>query len=172
MCQGYILGIGSNLDPEQNVPRIVEQLLCRFGKILLSRFYETAPVGMESHRQFINFCAFVRTELEPEACKAACVAIEVELGRDRTHPARRTRDRAADIDLLARLGADGNQVQLQAVADYLSESAAEIIAILSPGQTVPAARGCVRVFTLGKAQLGKAPTTINRDDGTGLIVIG
>src|SRR5690349_12568999 len=99
---GYILGIGTNIEPERNVSRIIEQLAHKFGRILISRFYETAPVGMTSDRPFINFCAFVRTALEPVACKAACVDIEVELGRDRAHPCRKTRDRPADIDLLTR----------------------------------------------------------------------
>jgi 2-amino-4-hydroxy-6-hydroxymethyldihydropteridine diphosphokinase len=150
----------------------LERLLRTFGTTVVSRFYETAPVGMESERSFINFCAFARTGLEPAACKAACVAIEVELGRDRTHPSRKTRDRAADIDLLTRVGADGRQVQLEPVADYLAQPAAEIVAILSPGRTVLVARGCVRAFTVGGSRLGEAPAAVDRDDRAGLMVVG
>src|SRR5687767_14296669 len=100
VTQGYLLGIGTNLDPERNVPAIVEALLQGFGRILLRRFYQTLPIGMESTKPFINFCAFVSTDLGPEACKAACIAIEIALGRDRSHPASKTRDRPADLDLL------------------------------------------------------------------------
>ena len=172
MDHGYILGIGANLAPEKNIPRLLEHLLRRFCRIKISRFYETAPVGMESERQFINFCAFVGTELELDACKAVCVGIEVELGRDRTHPFSKTRDRAADIDLLTRVDADGHQAQLQPVPDYLVQPAAEILAILSPGRTFLAAHGCVRTFTIDELRLGEAPTTIDRDARTGLVVIG
>ncbi len=77
--QGYLLGIGSNIDPERNTLLIVERLRRRFGEILVSRIIQTDPVGMSSQRPFSNFCAFVETKLEPQACKAACVAIEVEL---------------------------------------------------------------------------------------------
>jgi 2-amino-4-hydroxy-6-hydroxymethyldihydropteridine diphosphokinase len=172
MDHGYLLGIGTNVDPERNAPRIVAQLVRRFGRILVSRFYETEPVGMESDRRFVNFCAFIGTALEPQACKAACVAIEIELGRDRAHPSSKTRDRTADIDLLARRGADGSWIELEATADYLAAAAAEIIAMLVPGQVVPAARGCVRSLPLGRAQLGQAPATIDRDDGAGLVGVG
>lgn len=171
MDQGYLLGIGSNLAPEANVPRMLVHLVRRFGAIALSRFYETVPVGMESERQFINFCAFIATDLEPEACKAACVEIEVALGRDRTHPSRKVRDRAADIDLLAHAGADGLWDELPILADYFAQPAAELLAVLSPGYAVPRARGLVRGFVVGEARLGEAPATIHRDDRTGLIVV-
>ncbi len=134
MPRGYILGIGTNMDPERNVTRIIEQLLCRFGRIAVSRLHETEPVAMESAGRFINFCAFVATDLEPGACKAACVALEVELGRDRTHPASKTRDRPADVDLLVQLDDDGRQLQLQTTAEYLAQPAAEIHAALLAGQ--------------------------------------
>jgi 2-amino-4-hydroxy-6-hydroxymethyldihydropteridine diphosphokinase len=172
MDHGYILGIGTNVDPGRNAPRIVARLVRRFGRILVSRFYETEPAGMASDRLFVNFCAFIGTALEPQACKTACVAIEIELGRDRAHPSSRTRDRTADIDLLARRDADGCWIELEAPADYLAGAAAEIMAMLSPGQPVPAARGRVRSLPLGKAQLGQAPATVDRDDGTGLVVVG
>jgi 2-amino-4-hydroxy-6-hydroxymethyldihydropteridine diphosphokinase len=167
-----MLGIGTNVDLEVNVPRLVEQLVRHFGMIMISRFYDTAPVGMDSERRFINFCAFARTGLEPDACKAACVGIEVAMGRDRTHPFRKTRDRPADIDLLARVGADRCWVPLEPVADYLAQPAAEIEALLSPGRTVPAARGRVRTFAVGEVLLGEAPAAVDRDDRTGLVIVG
>jgi 2-amino-4-hydroxy-6-hydroxymethyldihydropteridine diphosphokinase len=172
MDRGYLLGIGTNVDPERNAPRIVERLVSRFGRILVSRFYQTAPVGMNSERWFVNFCAFIPTALEPEACKAACVAIEIALGRDRAHPASKTRDRTADIDLLACRGADGGWRELEAAADYLAASAAEIVAMLTPGQAMPAARGRVRSLALGRLRLGQAPAAVDRDDGAGLVGIG
>ena len=81
--QGYLLGIGSNVDPERNTVLIIDRLRRSFGEILVSRIIQTDPVGMTSQRRFSNFCAYVATTLEPEPCKAQCVAIEVELGRNR-----------------------------------------------------------------------------------------
>ena len=169
--QGYVLGIGTNQDPARNVPLIVSRLLDSFGKLLISRCYKTAPIGMESTHHFVNFCAFISTSLEPAMCKAKCVAIEVELGRDRTHPSSNIRDRPADIDLLARVGAHGEEVQLQPVANYLTAPAAEIAGILSPGKVVPIARGSVCTFRLNDIFLGEAPASIDRDNGTRLVVV-
>jgi 2-amino-4-hydroxy-6-hydroxymethyldihydropteridine diphosphokinase len=172
LTRGYILGVGTNVEPERNARRIVEHLVGSFGTVLLSRFYETAPVGMESDRPFVNFCAFVRTALAPGACKAVCVGIEVALGRDRTHPRAKTRDRTADLDLLVRYRADGSRVRLQPVAGYLARPAAELAAILSPGRAVPPAGGRVRAVAAGGARLGEAPAAVDRDDRAGLVVVG
>ena len=48
MRQGFILGIGTNMDPERNARHIVERLVDRFGRTLVSRFHYTEPVGMDS----------------------------------------------------------------------------------------------------------------------------
>ena len=137
LAPGYVLGIGSNLDPQCNARRIVEHLRQRFGEILLSRFHVTEPVGMESQRPFVNFCAFVPTGLEPAACKADCIAIELALGRDREHPASKTRDRPADIDLLLHIRADGGRIELEPIPSYLAEPAAEIMAQLGWREAPP-----------------------------------
>lgn len=172
MREGYLLGIGTNLDPERNALRIVERLVARFGRILLSRLYATAPVGMASGRTFLNFCAFAATELEPAAMKALCVGIEVELGRDRSHPGSKTRDRPADIDLQIRFLADGSRVVLEEIPPYLAAPADEILALLSPGEPVPPAGADVRVLASGSLRLGETPAAVDRDDGAGLIVVG
>jgi 2-amino-4-hydroxy-6-hydroxymethyldihydropteridine diphosphokinase len=137
MRQGFILGIGTNVDPERNARHIVERLVDRFGRTLVSRFHNTEPVGMDSDRRFINYCAFVGTMLDPGACKSACVAIEVALGRDRTDPLRKTRDRTADIDLLAHLLPGSTTLGLVEVADYLSRPLGELTALLALYRAVP-----------------------------------
>src|SRR4051812_38000130 len=119
MRQGFILGIGTNIDPERNARHIVDRLAHRFGRISVSCFCRTEPVGMDSSRQFINYCAFIETMLDPAACKSVCVAIEVELGRDRTDPFRKIHDRTADIDLLAQLFPGLQTRKLADVSDYL-----------------------------------------------------
>jgi 7,8-dihydro-6-hydroxymethylpterin-pyrophosphokinase len=61
-----------------------------------------------------------------------CVAIETQLGRDRTHPFSRTRDRPADIDLLTHLRVNGSRVELESIPSYLVLPAAEVVAVLWP----------------------------------------
>ena len=132
MQQGYILGVGTNVDSKRNALKIILELRLRFASVLVSQFYSTEPVGMSSKQTFINFCVFIETALEPRACKAVCAAIEVHLGRDRTHALSSTRDRPADIDLLTRIGADGSRLELGGVPAYLVAPAAEIVAMLWP----------------------------------------
>jgi 2-amino-4-hydroxy-6-hydroxymethyldihydropteridine diphosphokinase len=172
MAQGYLLGIGTNVDPERNAVRIVERLAHRFGRIVLSRFYATDPVGMASDRRFVNFCAFVATDLAPAPMKAACVAIELELGRDRAHPESKTRDRPADIDLQIRLAADGGRQELEPVPPYLAVPAAEILALLTPGQAAPPAGAGICAVVASALRLGETPAAVDRDDRTGLVVVG
>jgi 2-amino-4-hydroxy-6-hydroxymethyldihydropteridine diphosphokinase len=172
MRQGFILGIGTNVDPERNARHIVERLVYRFGRTLVSRFHYTEPVGMDSDRRFINYCAFIETRLDPGACKSACVAIEVALGRDRTDPLRKTRDRTADIDLLAHLLPGSTTLGLVEVADYLARPLAELTALLALDRAVPDRRGDILPHRLVHSVLGQAPAAVNRDDRAGLVVVG
>lgn len=174
---GYILGVGTNLDPEKSAARIVAYLASEFGHVVFSRFYYTDPVGMTSRHRFVNFCAFVPSELEPAACKAICVGIEVAMGRDRAHPSCKTRDRAADLDLITQLRPPASPRDLDAlpIDAYLIQPFRELLSVLAghhpPG---PAGELCPVPFPgagLDTARLGEAPAAVHRDDGTGLIVV-
>lgn len=174
---GYILGIGTNLDPDRNAARIAAHLADVFGGVLLSRFYRTAPVGMASAHAFVNYCAYVPSALDPSCCKGLCVGIELALGRDRAHPGCKTRDRPADIDLIGRVNRSFPADGLAALRPdaYLAAPFAEIVALLT-GRPVPPPRGDLCATTipgcrLGSPRLGEAPATVHRDDGTGLIVV-
>jgi len=174
---GYILGIGTNVEPDQNAARIAARLADLFGSVLLSRFYRTAPVGMTSAHPFVNYCAYVPSALDPSCCKGMCVGIELALGRDRAHPGCKTRDRPADIDLIGRVGRSFPADGLAALRPdaYLAEPFAEIAALLT-GRPLPPPRGelCITAMPScrgGSPRLGEAPATVHRDDGTGLIVV-
>jgi 2-amino-4-hydroxy-6-hydroxymethyldihydropteridine diphosphokinase len=166
--RGYILGIGTNIEPEANALRIVEELTARFGEVLVSRFYYTSPVGMTSGRRFINFCAFIRTPIDAEACKAICVEIETSLGRDRGAPHCKTADRPADIDILAPLPGDKRTAREIAGVDYLLQPTREILSLIDGGARMPRPRGELCVLP----SLANAPAAVDRDDRAGLKVVG
>ncbi|MEC9314569.1 MAG: 2-amino-4-hydroxy-6-hydroxymethyldihydropteridine diphosphokinase, partial [Pseudomonadota bacterium] len=63
---GYLLGLGSNINPQQNFAAIVRHLLDHFDALHLSRVLHIPPVGMNSHRDFLNAVAFLETDI-PEA---------------------------------------------------------------------------------------------------------
>lgn len=174
MKPGYILGIGSNLAPEQNAGLIIEHLVERFGPIWLSRIYYTAPVQVQSTQRFVNFCVYVPTALAAPEFKAACVAIETALGRDRTNPLRKILDRAADLDVLVRLIGSERELAAETIipAEYLAQPAREMVAMLGfGGGRVPTAGGELCPVRAGGLVLGQTPAAIDRDHGAGLVVV-
>jgi len=99
----YLLGIGSNVDPEKNVPRILEALLDTFERLELSRIVRTPPVGPMDGGDFLNLVVAVESPRTLTELKSRWRRIETRLGRDREHPDRKRRRRPADIDHLLTL---------------------------------------------------------------------
>lgn len=100
LASGYLLGLGSNLNPQHNFAAIVRQLLNHFDVLHLSRVLHIPPVGMNSHHDFLNAVAFLETDMQETELKAICNQIETALGRDRDDPDSKLKDRPADIDIL------------------------------------------------------------------------
>ena len=84
--KGYLLGLGSNINPQQNTEKMVIALLQEFKALKLSRVLKIPPVGMNSHRDFLNTIVFVETDLSQRELKSFCNQIEINLGRDRDDP--------------------------------------------------------------------------------------
>jgi 2-amino-4-hydroxy-6-hydroxymethyldihydropteridine diphosphokinase len=96
----YVIGIGTNINPHENVLHILRELLAIAPKIQISRVIETIPVGIESRHPFLNFSAsFLHTD-SSTVMKARFNTIETTLGRDRHDPKRSIKDRPADLDIL------------------------------------------------------------------------
>jgi 2-amino-4-hydroxy-6-hydroxymethyldihydropteridine diphosphokinase len=107
----YFLGIGSNVNPEHNVPRILEALLDDAGCLVVSRVVRTAPVGpIEGGGDFLNLVVALDSPRPIAELRRGWQAIEVRLGRDRDHPNRKRLSRPADIDLLFHLEEDARAV--------------------------------------------------------------
>ena len=122
------VGLGSNLgDREATVRRAVESLGERPGieVVAVSTLRETDPVGYEEQPRFLNGAADLEVDLTARALLDELLAIERELGRDRS---RETRwgPRTIDLDLLL----------------YGDETVEE------PGLTVPHPRLAERQFVL------------------------
>ncbi|MEA5466135.1 2-amino-4-hydroxy-6-hydroxymethyldihydropteridine diphosphokinase [Leptothoe sp. PORK10 BA2] len=96
----YLIGIGSNLDPHSNVSRALQSLLPSVERCIVSRAIQTSAVGMETDFPFINLAAYIETSLDAVALKARFNAIETSLGRDRTDPLCKVKDRPIDLDIL------------------------------------------------------------------------
>ena len=97
--QQAFIGLGSNLgDTQANLMAGWHRLgeVTGISLIRLSSPYRTEPVGMDTEHWFTNAVGEISTALSPTELLAAMLAIEADLGRDRTL----TRDRPIDLDLL------------------------------------------------------------------------
>lgn len=93
------IGLGSNLGEGRANLMAAWQRLGQVSGIRLLKLsspYLTEPVGMNSRQWFTNAVGEIVTSLAPDELLAALLAIEAELGRDRSL----TRDRPVDLDLL------------------------------------------------------------------------
>lgn len=97
---GYLLGIGSNINPDENIAQIIALLLEHFSTFSLSRIIRIPPIGMNSNLDFLNTVAFIKTDTREQELKEICNNIEIQLGRDRNDPTRKMKDRTADLDIL------------------------------------------------------------------------
>ncbi|TVV42111.1 2-amino-4-hydroxy-6-hydroxymethyldihydropteridine diphosphokinase [Thalassolituus sp. C2-1] len=100
IMQFYLLGLGSNIDPEQHLLKAREALsslgvICAESTILRS-----APVGDTFHFEFKNQLLILSSELLPGPLKQRLQKIEVDLGREPKNPSRKVKDRTIDIDIL------------------------------------------------------------------------
>jgi len=171
MPSGYLLGIGSNVEPEKNVPAVLKALLDISPQLYVSRVVRTTPEGMTSAHDFLNVVVLVPSELSPVALKCHTNRIEEALGRDRNAPDRKTRDRAADIDLLTRVSGPLWPELAMIKESYLRPLAEELLDYLQQ-RPLRTANGVITAVQFDTVQLGQTPTAIYRDDRTGLIRIG
>ena len=93
------LGLGSNIDPEINLPTAVDCLREHLDVVAVSSAWQTPAVG-SSGPDYINSVVAIRSNLPPDAIKQDIINyIESELGRVRTRD--KYADRTIDIDILA-----------------------------------------------------------------------
>lgn len=98
MSNRAFLALGSNIEPETNLPRCVA-LLCEHCRVVaVSRVYETAPVGFTEQANFLNAAVLVETSLGPADLKVEVLGdIEAQLGRVRTE--NKNAPRTIDVDI-------------------------------------------------------------------------
>ncbi|MDQ3995003.1 MAG: 2-amino-4-hydroxy-6-hydroxymethyldihydropteridine diphosphokinase [Actinomycetota bacterium] len=95
------IGLGSNLgDRGAYLERAVDLLRAdeRIDVLAVSSFRETEPVGLREQPRFLNGAATVETDLSARELLDRLLAVERELGRERTGP--RFGPRTIDLDLL------------------------------------------------------------------------
>lgn len=101
MTSRAVVGVGSNLDPEEHVVAALEALAAEPGLEVLraSSAYRTEPFDADpGSPPFVNLVVVVDATLPPVELRAALKRIEARLGRPSRHS--RTAPRVIDLDLL------------------------------------------------------------------------
>ena len=93
-----ILGIGSNIDAEANISKMLVILGQQVRILKTSAFRITAPIGITDQPEFTNGAVKIETALSREELKAVLISIEDQLGRDRQQP--RYGPRTIDLDIV------------------------------------------------------------------------
>lgn len=96
-----VLAFGTNLNNKLlNIKTALEAVkkLPRTKIISVSKFYETDPFDVpDKQDKYINCCAKIKTDLEPNTLLGACLGIEASMGRIRPF---KNASRIIDIDLI------------------------------------------------------------------------
>lgn len=91
------LSIGSNIQPRENIQRVVEVLRARFSDLQCSSVYESEAVGFDGDN-FLNLVVTASTDESLESINAYLKELEDCNGRDRSAP--KFSGRTLDIDIL------------------------------------------------------------------------
>ena len=96
--QFYLIGMGSNIEPERYLCAAAVAIRRRFPETCFSAVYRSPAVGMEDAADFLNACCRLQSELSPQALGEWLKLLEDEHGRDRSLGS--WRPRTLDLDLL------------------------------------------------------------------------
>jgi len=91
------ISIGSNLDPEHNLPRAIERLR-QLGRLRgISGVYQNPAIGGLSQPDYLNAAVLLEVDLSPDELRTELRTIEADQGRVRT--ADKYAPRTIDLDL-------------------------------------------------------------------------
>jgi 2-amino-4-hydroxy-6-hydroxymethyldihydropteridine diphosphokinase len=93
------LSLGSNIEPERNLPAAVAQLT-QFGRIrAVSTVWQTAPIGFTDQPDFLNAVVLLETALSAWALREQ-VIVQIEQNLNRVRTANKNAPRTIDIDIM------------------------------------------------------------------------
>lgn len=93
-----IIGIGSNIDAERNIPEMLRRLANDVEIIQVSKMVQTKPIGITDQDDYTNGAVRIRTEMDLETLTLYLKKVEDLMGRDRTQ--KKFGPRNIDLDIL------------------------------------------------------------------------
>jgi len=134
MTARVLIGLGSNVDRENNIKFAVRELRQVFGDLQLSPVYESEAVGFDGG-DFLNLVVSFGTRKPVRDVVLELRAIEDRQGRDRNLP--RFSHRSIDLDILTyddlQIDEPGLQIPRKILHPVLKRSYAELWAEMEPG---------------------------------------
>ena len=93
-----IIALGSNIHPQENIPKAKELVRQKYKTIAESQFITTKALGLTEQADFLNGAFLIETEGSLEALNEGLKKIEISLGRipaaDKSGP------RTIDLDIV------------------------------------------------------------------------
>lgn len=93
-----VIGIGSNINADENISRMLEELGKRVKVVKVSGFDKTKPIGIKNQPDFTNGAVKINTSLNREELTILLKDIEDLLGRNRSAP--KFGPRTIDLDII------------------------------------------------------------------------
>lgn len=93
-----VIGVGSNIAPEENIPKARLQLAQRFKVLKESSFVRTKPVGQTNQADFVNGVILIEVREGYDETRAILKTIEQEMGRVRSE--NKYEPRVIDFDII------------------------------------------------------------------------
>ncbi|MCE4566731.1 2-amino-4-hydroxy-6-hydroxymethyldihydropteridine diphosphokinase [Maribellus sp. CM-23] len=93
-----IVGIGSNINAEKNIPQMMEILRTKVEVVKVSHMIRTKAVGITDQPDYTNGAVKINTERDRKELTKLLKSIEDQLGRDRTGP--KFGPRTMDLDIV------------------------------------------------------------------------
>lgn len=98
MTNTVIIGIGSNIEAEVNIQKMLTILKEKVKILQVSAFIKTKPIGIENQPYYTNGAVKVETDLNQKALIILLKSIEDQMGRDRSAP--KFGPRNIDLDIV------------------------------------------------------------------------
>ncbi len=117
-----IIGIGSNINPDENIQKMLGLLAADVRIIKVSVMVKTKPIGITDQPDFTNGAVLIETDMDVNELKNYLKNIEDRMGRDRAQ--RKFGPRNIDLDIMIW---NGQVVDPDYYTrDFLRNSAAEL----------------------------------------------
>ena len=92
-----IIGIGSNIEAEYNIPKMLDILKTKVDVLNVSSMLKTKPIGILDQADYTNGAVRIKTSLNQNDLNGLLKGIEDNMGRDRSNP--KFGPRCIDLDI-------------------------------------------------------------------------